>query len=86
MIHLYLDLLCEVYNAINQHFHRKIHFLSFFFLDFLDIFLSNKESKSFSMISSVSLLMKISMLSLGLYTVQVTSESLEEEKLTAIVN
>ena len=38
------------------------------------------------MISSVSLLMKISMLSLGLYTVQVSSESLEEEKLTAIVN
>ena len=62
MIHLYLDLLCEVYNAINQHFHKKIHFLSFFFLDFLDIFLKNEESKSFSMILSVSLLMKISVI------------------------
>ena len=38
MIHLYLNLSHEDYNAINQHYQKQIHFLSFFLLILIDIF------------------------------------------------
>ena len=82
MINLYLDLFYENFNVINQHYHKQIHLLSLIALIFLGIFVK-KESKSSSMIS---LPIEISMLSIGLYIVQISSESLEEKRLTDIVN
>ena len=38
MIHLYLNLLYEDCNAINQHYQKQIHFILFFLLILLDIF------------------------------------------------
>ena len=46
MVHLYFDLFYEVYNAINQHYHEEIQFLSLIFLKFLDISLK-KDQKVF---------------------------------------
>ena len=45
MIHLYLNLFFEDYDAINQQYKKQIHFLSVFFLILLDIFA--KETQKF---------------------------------------
>ena len=84
MIHLYLDLFYETFNAINRQHHKQIHFLSLIFLIFW--YLSKKKKKSSSMISSVSWPIEVSMLSLRLYIVCISSESLEYKKLIDIIN
>ena len=38
MIHFYLDLFYEGYNAINQHYQKQNHFLSLTLLNPFDIF------------------------------------------------
>ena len=45
MIHLDLNLFYEVFNAINQHYQKQIHFFSLTRLDVFDVFL--KENQKF---------------------------------------
>ena len=68
---------------MNQHCQKKIHFLSLIPLALLDIF-CKKDLKNSSIILSVSLLIIIS--ALLLFACMVSSESLEEIKLIAIVS
>ena len=73
--------LLRLYNTIHQHYHRQIHFLSLILIDFC-----KKDSKRSSVILSVSLPIIISTLLLFVCIVRVSSESLEEIKLIAIVS
>ena len=70
---------------MHQHYHRQIHFFSLILLTLLDIF-AKKDSKMSLIISSVSLPIIISTLLLFVCIIRVSSESLEEIKLIAIVS
>ena len=70
---------------MHQHYHRQIHFFSLILLTLYDIF-AKKDSKMSLIISSVSLPIIISTLLLFVCIIRVSSESLEEIKLIAIVS
>ena len=75
MIHYDLDLLYEIYNAINKHSQRWNHYLS-----------SMNESKSYFVTSFASSLIMISMLSHFEYIARSSSLSIEEIKLIVTVS
>ena len=80
-----LDLFCENYSTINQHYQKQIHFIPLILLNCFDIF-AKEIQKNYSIISSVSLPIVISILSRLEYIILVSSESLEEIKLVVVVN
>ena len=84
MIHHYLKLFYDIYNIIDQHYQKQIRCLPLILLGLW--YLCKRESKSFSMISAILLLVIISLLSLFVYIIRILSESLEEVKLVAILN
>ena len=83
MIHFYSGLFYEFYNTINQNYQKN----SLALIDSSKLlwYLCEKESKSSSMILSVSLPIMTSILLLLLYIVWVSSKSFEEKKLIVIV-
>ena len=85
MIHLFSNLFFEGDNALNQYYHKQTPFFSLVFLNVLGNFVKEIQ-KVFSIISSVWLPIKVSILWLLVCIVQVSSESLEEIKLICIVN
>ena len=80
MIHLDLNLFNEVSKAIDQHYQKQIHFLSFIFLIVFDIFV--KKIKKFwnNFICLIPLLWLLECI------VRISLESLEDIKLIAIAD
>ena len=85
LIHHDLNLFYKVCNTVNQHYQKLVNFLSLFLL-ILFWCLCKRELKSLSIVSSVSLPIKVYKLPLLLCIIPVWSEYLEEIKLIVIVN
>ena len=85
MIHHDLNLFYNVCNTVNQHYQKLVNFLSLFLL-ILFWYLCKRELKSLSIVSSISLPIKVYKLPLVLCIIRVWSEYLEEIKLIVIVN